>query len=187
MAETDEHAAVLGEPRRLSKKRDRDLLKEARRGSDEALEALVAQHWHRAHRIAYGILGDPHIAEDVTQEAMISVLANFGRFDTRRAFEPWLHRIVANRALDWARARARQEEISRLVAPPASAASPDPDLVAALAGLTPDHRAVVVLRFVAGYGTGEIARMLDIQRGTVGSRLRRGLDQLKTRLEDGDG
>ena len=187
MAESDEHAAVLDEPRLLGKKRDRDLLKEARKGSDEALEALVAQHWQRAHRIAYGILGDSHMAEDVTQEAMISVLANLGRFDTRRAFEPWLHRIVANRALDWARARTRHQELSRLVAPPASEAPPDPDLMAALAELTPDHRAVVVLRFVAGYGTGEIARMLGIRRGTVGSRLRRGLDQLKTTLEDGNG
>lgn len=187
MAKSDENAAVLGEPRLLGRKRDRDLLKEARKGSDEALEALVAQHWHQAHRIAYAILGDSHMAEDVTQEAMISVLANLGRFDTRRAFEPWLHRIVANRALDWARARARHQELSRRVAPPTSVAPPDPDLIAALAELTPDHRAVVVLRFVAGYGPEEIARMLGVRRGTVGSRLRRGLDQLKTTLEDGDG
>jgi RNA polymerase sigma-70 factor (ECF subfamily) len=48
-----------------------------------------------------------------------------------------------------------------------------------LASLSPDHRAVIVLRYVLEYSPGEIARMLELPRGTVNSRLRRGLDALK--------
>ena len=166
---------------------DRELLVAARAGSPEAIEALVARHWDRAHRIALGILADPYFAEDVTQETMVSILANLGRFDVRRSFEPWLHRIVVNRALDWARARARREEIATLVSPPSEENLPDRALVEALATLPIEQRAVVVLRHVAGYGTNEIARMLGVRRGTVGSRLRRGLDRLRTELEAEDG
>jgi len=166
---------------------DGELMRAARGGSKAAAEALVARHWDHAHRIAFGILADGHAAEDVTQEAMVAILGSLGRFDTHRAFEPWLHRVVANRALDWARASARREQLPRLVAPTASELGPDPGLMEALAGLPEDQRAVVVLRHVAGYGTNEIARLLGVRRGTVGSRLRRGLDQLRRELEEDDG
>ncbi len=67
---------------------------------------------------------------------------------------------------------------------PADAAEPVPGvLLAALAALPPDQRAVVVLRYMLEYTPGEIAEMLDLPRGTVNSRLRRGLDSLGTRLE----
>ena len=57
----------------------------------------------------------------------------------------------------------------------------DPGLLESLAGLSPDHRAVIVLRYLLEYTPGEIAKLLDLPRGTVNSRLRRGLDQLKGR------
>ncbi|MBS1878362.1 MAG: sigma-70 family RNA polymerase sigma factor [Actinobacteria bacterium] len=176
--------AVRGSRRERS---DAELIGAVRAGSAAAAETLVDRHWDRAHRVAFAILADPHLAEEVTQESMVSILARVGRFDTRRPFEPWLHRVVANRALDYARARARRSQVHRLVAAPASESGSDPRLVEALAALPPDRRAVVVLRHVAGYGTNEIARILGIRRGTVGSRLRRGLDQLRSELEESDG
>lgn len=178
---------------------DRRLLQAVRRGDPDAVEALIERHWDRAHRIAYGILGDTHWAEDVTQEAMLSVIGNIGRFDPYRPFGPWLHKVVSNRALDWARARARRAEVSAsemqdLFDLPSHRAVPvaeqdpfpgssDPELDAALAALTPEHRAVIVLRFVAGYGPKQIGQVLGVPTGTVGSRLRRALDQLRTELE----
>lgn len=158
------------------------------------MEALVKRHWDRAHRIAYGIVGDAHAAEDVTQEAMLLVVGSIGRFDVYRPFEPWLHRIVSNRALDWARSRARRAEVSadpsagaRLAEDAVPNQPGDGRLEAALATLSPEHRAVVILRFVAGYGPNEIARILAVPRGTVGSRLRRALDQLRAELEEDHG
>ncbi len=120
---------------------------------------------------------------------MLSALANIGRFDVYRPFGPWLHRIVANRALDWLRARRRRAEVHEHRDAGESALQGDGEgaLRAALARLSPEHRAVVVLRYVGGYGPGEIARLLGVPRGTVGSRLRRALDQLRTELEEDDG
>lgn len=182
-----EAAPSLTAVRGRRERTDRELLQGVRNGSDAAAEALVERHWGRAYRIAYGILGDAHAAEDVTQEAMLSLLANIGRFDARRAFEPWLHRIVSNRALDWLRGRNRRAEVAPLMAPASPEPSSDPALTAALASLPLEQRTVVVLRHLGGYGTNEIARMLGLRRGTVGSRLRRGLDQLRLRMEEDDG
>jgi RNA polymerase sigma-70 factor (ECF subfamily) len=166
---------------------DNELARAAGAGSKDAAEALVERHWRSAYRIAYAILGDAHSAEDVTQEAMLSLLASIDRFDPRRAFEPWLHRIVTNRALDWLRRRDRRAEVSPALTPSIGEPATDPALSAALATLSPEHRAVVVLRHIGGYGTNEISRMLGLRRGTVGSRLRRGLDQLRAQLEEDNG
>jgi RNA polymerase sigma-70 factor (ECF subfamily) len=59
-------------------------------------------------------------------------------------------------------------------------------VLAALATLSPEHRAVVVLRYVLEYTPGEIARALELPRGTVNSRLRRGLDALESRLREAE-
>ena len=60
------------------------------------------------------------------------------------------------------------------------------EVLAALSALSPEHRTVVVMRYVLEYTPGEIARALELPRGTVNSRLRRGLDVLETRLREAD-
>ena len=101
-------------------------------------------------------------------------------FDRRRPFAPWLHRIVVNRAIDWTRARKLRAEVELGDWLPGTA---EPELdgsaLARIAELAPEHRAVVVLRYVLEYTPGEIAELLDLPRGTVNSRLRRGLDRMK--------
>jgi RNA polymerase sigma-70 factor (ECF subfamily) len=105
------------------------------------------------------------------------------RFDRGRPFGPWLYRIAVNRAIDWSRSRALRAEAEErdVVAP--NPPERDDELLPALASLDPDHRAVIVLRYLLEWTPGEIAEALDIPRGTVNSRLRRGLDKLKERLE----
>jgi RNA polymerase sigma-70 factor (ECF subfamily) len=166
---------------------ERALVRAAQAGSVADLEALFRAHWGRAYRAAYLVVHDAAAAEDVAQEAFLAAVRNLDRFDTGRPFGPWLHRIVVNRAIDWSRARALRREvgagdaIEEAAAPEggAPAAPLSSDVVAALASLSPDHRAVIVLRYVLEYSPGEIARMLELPRGTVNSRLRRGLDALQ--------
>jgi RNA polymerase sigma-70 factor (ECF subfamily) len=166
---------------------DGALVRAAQRGSEEAVEALFRRHWRRAHRAAYLIVRDEAAAEDIAQEAFLAALRALDRFDRRRPFRPWLHRIVVNRAIDHARARNLRREVGEEAAGEPIAADAasglDPDLSAALAGLDPEQRAAVVLRYLLEYTPGEIARMLDLPRGTVNSRLRRGLDHLAGALE----
>ena len=110
---------------------------------------------------------------------MIGSDFNLDRFDRRRPFGPWLHRIVVNRAIDWSRARQLRAETELVDAPAADPEPLDESLLGALAALPPDHRAVIVLRHLLEYTPGEIAELLGLPRGTVNSRLRRGLDSLR--------
>jgi RNA polymerase sigma-70 factor (ECF subfamily) len=165
---------------------DRRLVREAQRGSSQALADLYSAHWRRAHRAAYLVVRDEAAAEDIAQDAFIAAVAALDRFDRRRPFAPWLHRIVVNRAIDWGRREALRRKVDE---PDELAASPPPeqvgeDLMEALALLPVEQRGAVVLRYLLDYSPGEIARMLDLPRGTVNSRLRRALDRLGTLLEE---
>ena len=166
---------------------ERAWIRGAQAGSVPDREQLCRAHWPRAYRAAYLIVHDGAAAEDIAQEAFLAAMRNLDSFDRRRPFGPWLHRIVVNRAIDWARARALRAEVSQdgLPEPPAppearrGIVSDAGALAAGLAALSPEHRAVIVLRHLLDYTPGEIAELLDLPRGTVNSRLRRGLDQLR--------
>jgi RNA polymerase sigma-70 factor (ECF subfamily) len=165
---------------------ERKLIREAQRGSREALAALYELHWERAQRAAYLVVHDAAAAEDIAQEAFLAAVDSLGRFDRRRPFAPWLHRIVVNRAIDWGRREAlrrsagdpENQTIAGQTGEPAAG-----ELMPALAQLPPEQRAVVVLRYLLEYTPGEIGRMLELPRGTVNSRLRRGLDRLRDLIE----
>lgn len=174
---------------------ERRLLRAAQDGSDEALEVLVRRNWPLAYRAAYLVIGDATAAEDVAQEALVAAIRALGSFDRRRPFGPWLHRIAVNRAIDHARARGARAEVSagtaldaerRAAGRPGVEGNPDPraeGLEVAMAGLSPEHRAIVAMRFLLDMTPGEIAGELGLPRGTVNSRLRRALDQLAGALE----
>jgi RNA polymerase sigma-70 factor, ECF subfamily len=142
-------------------------------------------HWPRAHRAAYLVVHDAGAAEDIAQDAFLAAVDALDRFDRRRPFGPWLHRIVINRAIDWGRREALRRNAGDPDDEPAAAAPEQlsGELMPALAQLAPEQRAVVVLRHLLEYTPGEIARMLELPRGTVNSRLRRGLDQLRDLIE----
>jgi RNA polymerase sigma-70 factor, ECF subfamily len=173
-----------------SRLREWRLVREAQRGSAEALEVLFRRHWPGAYRAAWVVMRDAAAAEDVAQEAFIAAVRALDRFDRRRPFAPWLHRIVVNRAIDTARSRALRREVDAAAAGDAATEPPpgplSDELTAALAELGPEHRAVVALRYLLDYTPGEIAALLELPRGTVNSRLRRALDRLAELLrEDG--
>jgi RNA polymerase sigma-70 factor (ECF subfamily) len=186
-------AAEARDAPRRSSRDERRLVRAVQAGSEEALEALFRTHWPRAHRAAYLIVHDAVEAEDIAQEAFLSALRSLDRFDRRRPFGPWLHRIVVNRAIDHTRARAARREVLGDSGPepaaPGGQGAPQrvaPALLTALGTLGPEHRAVVVLRYLLDMTPGEIASLLELPRGTVNSRLRRALDALEGLIGDGE-
>ena len=171
-----------------SGREERAWIRGAQAGSVADLEALFRHHWPRAYRAAYLVVHDAAAAEDIAQESFLAAVRSLERFDRRRPFGPWLHKIVVNRAIDWSRARALRREIgdaplTHLAERERSNNPHARTLATALASLSPEHRAVIVLRHLLEYTPGEIAELLELPRGTVNSRLRRGLDKLKDRLE----
>jgi RNA polymerase sigma-70 factor (ECF subfamily) len=164
---------------------DRDLVRRARRGGREAAAALFRRYWGEAWRAAFAITGRRSLADDVAADGFERAFAALGRFDERRPFRPWLHRIVANRALDLLRAERRlaAEEPDEPVDLRPDHHRGDRSLLTAVGGLSLERRIVVVLRFGVGMTPKQIAETLDLPVGTVNSRLARALEQLRDYVE----
>lgn len=149
-------------------------------GSAEAAEALVDRHWRGLWHIARGITGDAPGAEDVVQEALAAAFGRLDRFDPRRgSLRAWLGRITVNRALNRRRDHRPAEPLPEDLAGDATDVHEDAAFLAAIAGLSDEHRAVVVLRYGLDYTPQEIAETLDLRLGTVHSRLARALASLR--------
>jgi RNA polymerase sigma-70 factor (ECF subfamily) len=163
---------------------ERARVRGAQRGSASDLEALFRMHWPRAFRAAYLVTHDAAAAEDIAQEAFLAAIRALDRFDSRRPFGAWLYRITVNRSIDWTRARKLRAEVELgdAAASADTRALPDDDTFRALGRLSPEQRAVIVMRYLLHMTPGEIADLLDLPRGTVNSRLRRGLDAMREEL-----
>ncbi len=157
-------------------------------------DQVVRDHADRVYRLAYRLSGNPHDAEDLTQETFIRVFRSLGSYKPG-TFEGWLHRITTNLFLDMVRRRSRlrmeglPEDTDRLVGDGLSPEQVyaethlDPDLQQALDDLPPEFRAAVVLCDVEGLSYEEIGATLGVKLGTVRSRIHRGRLALRTALE----
>lgn len=161
---------------------DAELVALARKGERDAAGELFARHWPGAWRAAYAVTGRRAMADDIAQDAFERAFAALSRFDRRRPFAPWLHRIVVNRSLDLLRSERRLVGAEGEFEAPEwfDPASGDAALLEAIATLSAPRRVVIVLRYGLGYAPTSIAELLDLPLGTVHSRLARALEQLRT-------
>ena len=157
-------------------------------------DEIVEQHSDRVYRLAYRLTGNPHDAEDLTQEVFVRVFRSLDSY-TPGTFAGWLHRITTNLFLDQARRkqRIRFDALSEERADRLSSNQPTPDVAytdqrfdddveRALQALPPDFRAAVVLCDVEGLTYEEIAEILGAKLGTVRSRIHRGRAMLREAL-----
>jgi len=158
-------------------------------------DEVVRTHSARVYRLAYRLTGNPHDAEDLTQDVFVRVFRSLSSY-TPGTFEGWLHRITTNLFLDRVRRKQRirfdglaDDAAERL---PGREPGPaqvyddthfDDDVQRALDALPPDFRAAVVLCDIEGLSYEEIAATLGIKLGTVRSRIHRGRSQLREALE----
>ena len=169
----------------MGERSDRDLVRKARRGDRDAAAALFRRYWPSAWRAAFAVTGRRALADDVAADAFERAFAALDRFDERRPFSPWLHRIVANRALDLLRSERRlaRDEPSEPVDLRPDHTHGDRSLLAAVGELSLERRIVVILRYGVGMTPKQIAATLDLPVGTVNSRLARSLEQLRGSFE----
>ncbi len=162
--------------------------------SPPSWDEIVREHADRVYRLAYRLTGNPHDAEDLTQETFVRVFRSLASYKPG-TFEGWLHRITTNLFLDMVRRRSRirmealPDDSDRL---PGRGPEPeqvfsdthlDPQLQAALDELPPEFRAAVVLCDVEGLSYEEIGATLGVKLGTVRSRIHRGRAALRGALE----
>ena len=173
---------------------ERDLILQAKGGSNGAFRLLVEWHMRGAYDIAYHFLGSHDDAQDVAQEAFVRVHLSLGSFRGDAEFGTWLYRIVTNLSMNRirqkksrARFEVRTDEVLKNLANPDPGGEGRPDLTAhierALHELPTLQRAVVMLRHLDGLSTREVSSILKCSEGTVKTHLHRGLRKMRKMLD----
>ena len=179
---------------------DEELMPFVGRKDAEAFEVLYDRHGGAAYSLAYRIVGERGAAEDVTQEAFISVWRSGARFDAARgSVRSWLLSVVRNRAIDFLRSKAGKapkldfDDEAALEQRPATERTEEEalrretavELRGAIGKLPGEQSKVIELAYFGGFSHSEIAQMLQLPMGTVKGRMRLGLEKIRGELAEG--
>ncbi len=155
------------------------LLRQCREGDREAQRALYERTSERIYHLLLRMTADPDDAFDLAQEAYLKAFTRIDQFDGRSSLATWLYRIAVNEALQFlrraSRTRVKTQEIAaeRPAAPDADQSMVRLDIQSALSTLSPNDRAMLLLRYQEGLDYRAIAEVMDCAAGTVASRLNR--------------
>jgi RNA polymerase sigma-70 factor (ECF subfamily) len=198
MASRSSHGMISG-----GRDMDHELVDRVLAGDREVFSSLVQRHQNMIFNFMYRMVGERGFAEDLTQEVFLKAYEALPRFRGEAAFATWLYRIAHNHCLNALRQKRREIPVTALAKDPANGnpitrspdpASPPDELLerrelqavvqAKLAELTPEHRAVLVLRDIQGLSYDEIAAALNLEGGTVRSRIHRARIELKEKIRN---
>ena len=185
---------------------DLSLVRKARAGDDGAFQALVVRYQRKVYAVALGIVRDTDTAWDVAQEAFVRAHGHLSELEGTEAFAKWLFRITSHLAIDSVRRERRSlkdsvEDVAEadlqaggegILSTPLGLDPSDNALRRELAGrmtealaqLPEIHREILVLRELEGLSYEELAERLDIQKGTVMSRLFHARKKMQALLAD---
>ncbi len=174
----------------MSESDEKELLDRARKGDQAAFGQLVDRYYEMVYAVAFGVLRNREAARDVAQEAFIKAYKELANFEGKSKFKTWVYRITVNSAIDEQRRKKPTDSLDATDVSDSDDEAPviikDPGrlpddqaeqselrtlIFKALDHLSPDHRAVLVLREWQELSYEEIAETLKIEMGTVMSRL----------------
>ena len=187
---------------------DRKLVQQCLKGDPCALERLVLKYEHRLHNVIQRICRNPDDAAELTQETFVKIIENLERFEGKSSFYTWAFRIAVNLSLNHCRKASKvslrsleadaldhsREAVESLRHFLENDKAPDPsdiaqnrevcDLIQShMMRLEEDHRTILVLRDIEGMSYAQIAKVLEIELGTVRSRLSRARQKFREILE----
>jgi RNA polymerase sigma-70 factor (ECF subfamily) len=188
-------------------KSDGELIRESRHGGREAFQELVRRYQKRIVAVALGMVHNPEDAMEIAQDTFVKAYENIDNFKGESSVYTWLYRIVVNRAIDFRRRERRhptlhledrvssdeqresfedtlKEEHSHDPFDATHAHEVGDRVTEAIDELTPDHKAVILLREVEGLSYDEISRVMQCSKGTVMSRLHYARKKLQQKLKD---
>jgi len=179
-----------------------ELVRAAQRGDQGAFGRLVEQNQGKIYSLCCRMTGNPDDAADLTQEAFLNAWRGLGKFGGQSAFSTWLYRLAANACIDFLRREKRRTALSMTLEDgededyqadlPDERWAPERELERGetrralqegLRALSPEHRQVLLLRETEGLSYQEIAQVLDLEEGTVKSRIARARMALKDYLQ----
>lgn len=170
---------------------EQELVHSARKGDSMAFGELMQAHQDKIYTLCYRMTGNAEDAADLTQEVFLSAWRSLSRFQEQSSFGTWIYRMATNASIDFLRREKRRQVLSmtmeedseeRQAQVPDERYSPHRLLeqkearqavADALAALSPEHRQVLVLREMEGLSYQEIGQLLDLEEGTVKSRIAR--------------
>lgn len=175
---------------------EKAVIRRAARGDSEAFRQLVEAYQTSAYRMAARMCG-PDSADDVTQEAFLAAWRGLPEFRGECRFSTWLYRLVSNAAIDCLRREKKHRDSGDIDDLELPDGGPSPQEQAeqsdtqetvrrAMECLSPEHRQVLVLRYMQELDYGEIAAALDVSEGTVKSRINRAKGKLREVLSGGN-
>jgi RNA polymerase sigma-70 factor (ECF subfamily) len=176
-----------------------NIVKRAQKGDQIAFAELVELYKDKLYNLSFRMLGNPHDAEEMAQEAFLRAYANLKKYDSRRKFSTWLYRIATNCCIDRLRKKKAaysldspldEEEGSDLYAViPSQETLVEEKVVkresrlelqGAIEQLPPAYRAVVILKYIEDLSLQEISEVLSVPVATVKTRLHRGREALRS-------
>ncbi|RMD84993.1 MAG: sigma-70 family RNA polymerase sigma factor [Candidatus Dadabacteria bacterium] len=183
---------------------DSVLVERGRGGDRRALQALVERYQRRVLGVVVGMVRNPEDAREVVQETFVRAFRSLDSFKGDSSFYTWIYRIAVNLAIDVQRKNSKRTQVEfDETQPPADAPlamggrtqGADPyeavrnrelgdKIFRAIDSLTPDHRAVILLREIEGLTYEEISQALGCSMGTVMSRLHYARKKLQDKLRD---
>jgi RNA polymerase sigma-70 factor (ECF subfamily) len=183
-----------------------DLVKRCQKGDSGAFDELVTRYRTRVFGMVYNMVHNEQDAWDLAQDSFLKAWKSIGRFRGKSSFYTWLYRIVMNVTIDWVRKKQIKgsgaefdDAIELKEIDPASKTVPKPDALPfenmergeiraqidrAIAQLSPEHRAVILMKEIEDMQYNEIAEALDCSIGTVMSRLFYARKKLQNLLKD---
>jgi RNA polymerase sigma-70 factor (ECF subfamily) len=170
---------------------DLELIHRCQSGDTEAFGQLVTKYRTKIFTMLCGMVRNENDAWDLAQEAFLKAWRSIHQFKGRSSFYTWLYRVTINVTVESLRKRSRRSEVELDDAIPSFLPGPGANyeraeiralVYAALAQLTPEHRAVIVLKEIEDLPYQEIADILNLSKGTVMSRLFYGRKKLESIL-----
>ncbi len=177
-------------------------IKQVKKGDQNAFADIVDLYKDKIYQLCYRMLGNAHEAEDIAQEAFIRAYVNIESFDVNRKFSTWLYRIATNLCIDRLRKRKPnyyldaemndQEGLDGYTLIPGDERTPESEYLLsetqqtihyAIEGLPAKYKSVIILRYLQELSLSEISDVLDMPVTTVKTRLHRGREFLRKKLQ----
>jgi len=182
----------MGAVSRLADRRRTDVVAAAATGDEIAFRRLIAAHHEDMRRVCLAFSGDPSVAEEAVQAAWLIAWKKLDRVISHEQLRPWLVSVAVNEARHLLRSRRRHDRMGATSDPAEAPGGIDPatgiagiDLRAALMRLDGDDRALLVMRYGAGFDSTELAAATGKKPAAIRQRLKRLVDRLREDLSDG--